>query len=204
MVIFNGKLRVVAIIFYGMFEVLRNHIEKILPLADDEFKLIISHFSYRRFKKGEFLIRQGEDVNYSYFVISGLLKLTYHDESAKEHILSFAMEDWWETDYSAFYNKSKATMSLQCIAHTELLQINLGDYQKLCSVFPKISHFFLQKATSGHIASQQRILSLLSSNARERYEQLLKRYPTLSQRVSKTLLASYLGVSRETLSRLLP
>lgn len=112
------------------------------------------------------------------------------------------MEDWWETDYLAFNTKTKATMSLQCLENSDILCITLKDYHNLCSNLPKIEHFFLQKATSGHIASQQRILSLLSSNAQERYEQLLKRYPFLFQRVSKTLLASYLGVSRETLSRL--
>lgn len=93
-------------------------------------------------------------------------------------------------------------MSLKCLEDSEVLCINLEDYNKLCSVFPKMEHFFLHKATSGHIASQQRILSLLSSSAEERYAQLFKRYPSLFQRVSKTLLASYLGVSRETLSRL--
>ncbi len=68
----------------------------------------------------------------------------------------------------------------------------------------KMEHFFLEKAVNGHIASQQRILSFIMSNAQERFEALLKRYPTFYQRLPKTLLASYLGVSRETLSRLLP
>lgn len=112
------------------------------------------------------------------------------------------MEDWWETDFLAFYTKTKATMSLQCLEDTRVLCISLENYRKLCSGLQKTEHFFLRKATSGHIASQQRILSLLSSNAKERYDQLLKRHPSLFQRVPKTLLASYLGVSRETLSRL--
>ncbi|MBC9797250.1 Crp/Fnr family transcriptional regulator [Sinomicrobium weinanense] len=185
-----------------MQEKLREHIEEIMPLTDDEFAFIDSHFSVQNFKKHEFLIRQGEDVKYTYFVVSGLLKLIYNDESGKEHILSFAMEDWWETDFLAFYTKTKATMSLQCLEDTHVFCISPEDYQTLCAGLPKMEHFFLKKATSGHIASQQRILSLLSSNAKERYEQLLKRYPSLFQRVPKTLLASYLGVSRETLSRL--
>ncbi|MGS2762036.1 Crp/Fnr family transcriptional regulator [Sinomicrobium sp. M5D2P9] len=185
-----------------MRETLRQHIEEIVPLTDDEFAFVATHFSVHNFKKREYLIRQGEDVTYTYFVVSGLLKLIYNDESGKEHILSFAMEDWWETDFLAFYSKIKATMSLQCLEDTCVLCISLEDYQKLCSGLPKMEHFFLKKATSGHIASQQRILSLLSSNAKERYEQLIKRYPSLFQRVPKTLIASYLGVSRETLSRL--
>lgn len=181
---------------------LRQHIEEIMPLTDDEFAFVASHFSVQHFKKHEFPIRQGQDAAYTYFVVSGLLKLVYNDESGKEHILSFAMEDWWETDFLAFYTKTKATMSLQCLEDTRVLCLTLENYRKLCSGLQKMEHFFLKKATSGHIASQQRILSLLSSNAKERYDQLLKRYPSLFQRVPKTLLASYLGVSRETLSRL--
>lgn len=77
----------------------RKHIEEIIPLADSEFNLIESYFFIQKFKKREYLIRQEERVSYTYFVISGLLKLIYNDESGKEHILSFAMEDWWETDY---------------------------------------------------------------------------------------------------------
>lgn len=181
---------------------LRRHIEEIAPLTDDEFALVVSHFTLQKFKRNELLVRQGERVSHMYFVISGLLKLIYHDESGKEHILSFAMEDWWETDYRAFYTASTATMSLQCLEDSEVLCITLRDYRQLCAALPKVVSFFLEKATSGHIASQQRILSLLRSSAQERYEQLLQRYPSLFQRVPKTLLASYLGVSRETLSRL--
>ncbi|MDR7127921.1 CRP-like cAMP-binding protein [Algoriphagus sp. 4150] len=185
-----------------MIQELKRHIEEIITLTDDEFSSISSYFFLQKFKKGEFLIRQGTNVPYTYFVISGLLKLISTDESGKEHILSFAMEDWWETDYLAFYTKTKAKMSLQCLEDSDILCISLENYHNLCSAYPLMEHFFLQKATSGHIASQQRILSLLSSDAKERYEGLLKRYPSLIQRVPKTLLAAYLGVSRETLSRL--
>ncbi|HAO27431.1 MAG TPA: Crp/Fnr family transcriptional regulator, partial [Chryseobacterium indologenes] len=63
-------------------------------------------------------------------------------------------------------------------------------------------HFFLEKAYMGFIAAQQRIISTMTTGIKERYEQLLQKYPSLIQRVPKTLLAAYLGVSRETLSRL--
>nr|WP_295872295.1 cyclic nucleotide-binding domain-containing protein [uncultured Chitinophaga sp.] len=122
-----------------MQEKLRQHIEKIVSLTDEEFDFVRSHFSVKQAKKKTFLFQTGESVRYSYFVVSGLLTLIYHDDTGKQHIVSFAMEDWWE-----------------------------------------------------------------SANAKERYEQLLQRYPALLQRVPNTLLASYLGVSRETLSRLWP
>lgn len=185
-----------------MQEKLRKHIEKIVPLTDDEFAFVLSHFTIKNYKKRDFLIQHGESVKYVYFVISGLLMLVYNDESDKQHIVSFAMEDWWESDFLAYHTQAKATMSLQCLEDTDVFCLSLQDYHKLCTGLHKMEHFFLTKANAGHIGSQQRILSFLTSNAKQRYEQLLKRYPSLFQRVPKTLLASYLGVSRETLSRL--
>lgn len=185
-----------------MQQKLREHIEKIVPLTDDEFAFVLSHFTTKSYKKREFLIQEGKSVKYAYFVVSGLLMLIYNNESGKQHIVSFAMEDWWESDFLAYHTQTKATMSLQCLEDTDVFCLSLEDYQQLCAGLQKMEHFFLRKANAGHIGSQQRILSFLTSNAKERYEQLLKRYPSLFQRVPKSLLASYLGVSRETLSRL--
>lgn len=185
-----------------MFEVLRTHIEKIIKLTDEEFELVAKHFTIQTFKRRDYIIQKGDRVEHSYFVISGLLMLAYTDESAKQHIVSFAMEDWWETDFLAYHSQTKATMSLQCLEDTQVLCLSLTNYKQLCSNSHKMEHFFLEKANGGHIGSQQRILSFLTSGAKERYEQLLKRYPSLLQRVPKALIASYLGVSRETLSRL--
>ena len=185
-----------------MHKKLRQHIEAIVPLSDEEFAFVASHFSHQKAKKKEYLIREGNKVSHVFFVVSGLLKLTYRDESGRESIVSFAMEDWWESDYQAFYGKHKATMSLQCLEDSEVFCITVEDYYKLCAGLQKMEHFFLEKANRGHIGSQQRIIAFLTLSARERYEHLLKRYPSLLQRVPKSLIASYLGVSRETLSRL--
>jgi CRP-like cAMP-binding protein len=185
-----------------MQHILRQHIEKIISLSNEEFAFVWSHFTVESHKKRDFLIQKGQAVPHVYFVVSGLLKLMYNDDAGNEHIVAFAMEDWWESDYLAFYTRSRATMSLQCLEDTTVFCITLHDYQKLCEGLPKIEHFLLVKGNNGHIAGQQRILSLLALTAAERYEHFIKRYPLLTQRVSKTLIASYLGVSRETLSRL--
>lgn len=180
----------------------RSHIEKIVALTDADFEFVMAHFCQKEFRKNEFLIEKGNLVTESFFVLSGLLKLINLDDSGKEHIVSFAMEDWWESDFLAFHTQTKATMSLQCIEDTSVLCLSLKNYKSLCQSLQKMEYFFLTKANSGHLASQQRILSFLSSSAKERYDQLLKKYPSLLQRVPKTMIASYLGVSRETLSRL--
>lgn len=181
---------------------LRAHIEKILPLSEAEFNDISSCFTYKKYRKHQYVIQEGELVPYNYFVLKGLLKLVYTDESGKEHIVGFAMEDWWETDFAAYYQGQKATMSLECVEDTEVLCLSLEDYRKICSIHPKMEHFFLEKAYMGFISAQQRIISTMTTGIKERYEQLLEKYPSLVQRVPKSLLAAYLGVSRETLSRL--
>lgn len=185
-----------------MRQKLREHIEKIIALSDDEFAFVLTHFTSKKFKKHQFLIQEGDAVKYSYFVVSGLLKLVYTDDTGKEHIVSFAMEDWWESDFYAYYTQTEATMSLECLEDTEVFCLSFEDYKKLCDGLQKMERFFLQKSNFGFLASQRRIISWLTSSAKERYEQLVKQYPSLIQRVPKKLLATYLGVSRETLSRL--
>jgi CRP-like cAMP-binding protein len=184
-----------------MQQTLREHIGKIIPLTDEEFDFILTQFTTKKFKKHQYIIQEGDNVKYAYFVISGLLKLVYTDNSGKQHIVSFAMEDWWESDYYAFHTQTPATLSLECLEDTEVYCLSLEGYGILCDQLQKMERFFLQKANFGFLAAQRRILSLLTTDAKERYEQLVKQSPALVQRVPKSLLAAYLGVSRETLSR---
>jgi CRP-like cAMP-binding protein len=185
-----------------MSKELRSHIEKIISLTDQEFDYILSHFTTKKLKKHQFLVQEGDSVQTDYFVVKGLLKAYHIDKEGKEHIMQFAMEDWWITDYQAYFNQVKASLQVDCIEDSELLCLSLHHREKLCADLHKVEHFFRRKSNSGYIALQRRILSLLNSNAKERYEQLLHQYPDLLQRIPKTLIAAYLGVSRETLSRL--
>jgi len=185
-----------------MSDILRKQIEKITPLTDSEFDYILSHFSSRKLKKHQYLVQEGDGVENDFFVTKGLLKSYYVSPEGKEHIMQFAMEDWWITDYQAYFNQTTSTVNIDCIEATEVLCLSLYNREKLCSEMHKIEHFFRKKSNAGYVALQRRILSLLNSSAKERYEELLRQYPTLFQRVPKTLIASYLGVSRETLSRI--
>lgn len=180
---------------------LRRHFEKLIPLTDQEFDYVLSHFTTKKLKKHQFLIQEGDNVINDYFVVKGLLKAYHVDRTGKEHIMQFAMEDWWISDYQAYLSQTKATLNVDCIEDVELLCLSLYNRDKICANLHKIEHFFRRNSNAGYVALQRRLLSLLSNNAEERYKQLLSQYPTLFQRVPKTLIASYLGVSRETLSR---
>ena len=181
---------------------LREHIERIVALTDEEFEYIFAHFTSKKLKKHQFVVQDGSPVNYEYFVVNGLLKASFVNDGGKEHILQFAMENWWVTDYQAFVRQTPATLNIDCVEDVELLSLSFANKQKLCSESHKMEHFFRMKTTLGYISLQQRILSLMNDDALSRYRQLFAAHPQLFQRIPKALIASYLGVSRETLSRM--
>ena len=181
---------------------LRQHIEKVTKISDAEFEYMYSLFSKKKLKKHQFLIQEDTKVLNDYWVVSGLLKAYLTDDNGKIHILQFAMEDWWISDYQALNNDSPATIAIDCVEDCELLVLSKENKEKLCSVVHSASEFFRKKSSAGYVALQQRILLLLNKNPQERYNRLFKLQPLLLQRLPKTLLASYLGISRETLSRL--
>lgn len=184
-----------------MSTVLKQHIAAIISLTDAEFGQVLSYFTTKKLKKHQYLVQEGSEVQQEYFVESGLLKAAYVNDAGKEHILQFAMEEWWISDYLAYSQQTPARLNITCLEDTTLLCISLENKKKLCEASHKMEHFFRMKVSTGFVAQQQRILSLLSNDAQSRYELLLSQYPRLFQRVSKTLIAAYLGVSRETLSR---
>ena len=181
---------------------LRKHIEEIVLLTDDEFSYVLSHFSALIRRKHQYIVQEGEPVDKEFWVVKGCLKSCFLDSSGKEHILQFAMEDWWTTDYEAFHNRTHATVSIDCIEDCELLYITFENREKLIGEMHKMACFWGKKTRMGYVALQKRILSLLKDSAKERFDKLLLQYPHLFQRVPKKLIAAYLGVTRETLSRL--
>lgn len=185
-----------------MEDILRQQIEKIVKLTDDEFKFALSHFSVKSFKKHQYVLQAGNPAPNDHFVVKGLLKSFYADAGGKIHILQFAMEDWWISDPQAYHNALTATLNIDCLEDTQVYIISLDNREKLCAASRKMEYFFRKKTQAGYIALQKRIQSLMSQNARERYDEFASLYPQLTQRLPKTLIASYLGISRETLSRL--
>jgi len=184
-----------------MSQILRQQIEKISRLTDSEFDYILSHFTLKKFKKHQFVVQEGQMTEHDFFILSGCLKSYSTDANGKEHIIQFGLQDWWITDYESYYYQTKATVNIDCIEDSELLALSYRNREKLCAEIHKMEHFFRKKTNKRNVALQQRILSLLSSSAKERYDKLLEQYPHFFQKIPKHLIASYLGVTRETLSR---
>ena len=126
----------------------------------------------------------------------------YLDSEGKEHIVQFAGENWWMADYQSYFNQKQATLHIVCMEDAEILCTTLNGRETLSSDLHKMEHFFRVKLTKGYVALQRRIISLLSSTPQQRYEEFGKLYPHMMQKIPKKYIAEYLGVSRETLSRL--
>ncbi|MGE6219674.1 Crp/Fnr family transcriptional regulator [Nubsella zeaxanthinifaciens] len=181
---------------------LRQHIQQIVTLSNEQFDIVLQHFTPKTVAKKSYLIKAGQKVTSEFLVVEGLLKTFLFDEKAKEHILQFAMENWWVSDYPAYAKQQSGDMCVQALENCIVLELSLADKASLCEKVPQMNVFFGKKSFGGYVALQKRVLSMMKSSPNEKYELLLEQYPQLFQRVSKTMIAHYLGVSRETLSRL--
>src|SRR6185436_7323230 len=103
-----------------MSEGLRKHIGAIISLSDTEFEYVLSHFKPRKVKKHQFVVQEGGRVENDFFIVSGCLKSFHTDNDGKLHIIRFGLQDWWITDYEAYYNQSIATVNIDCIEDSEL------------------------------------------------------------------------------------
>jgi len=183
-------------------EILKNHLAKTISLTDAEFDYFYSHFKPLSFKKGEAIINAGDRVDCEYFVLEGCLKTFFINDDQKMFILQFAMPTWWASDFNSLYNGDAATVNLDCVTDAEVLCLSSEDREKLCKEIYPLEYFFRWRSNRGYVASQKRLLSFMNNDAKTRYEELLAMYPQLYNIVPKQLIAAYLGVSRETLSRL--
>ncbi|MBS1602445.1 MAG: Crp/Fnr family transcriptional regulator [Bacteroidetes bacterium] len=182
--------------------ILREHVSKVASLSKDQFDYFYSRFRPQRYRKGQMIIREGDRVSCEYFVLDGYLKSFYINEDMRMFILQFAMTASWISDYNALYDGTRATTNLDCITDVELLCLSSEDKEELCQEIGQLELFFRWRINRDYVAAQKRLLSFMSDDTRHRYEELITQYPQLHNIVPKHLIAAYLGVSRETISRL--
>jgi CRP-like cAMP-binding protein len=183
-------------------QLLKEHVAGIVSLTNEEFEDFFSRFQPQSYKKGQAIIAAGDQVQAEYFVLSGCLKTFFINDDLKMFILQFAMPTWWASDYNALYSGARATIGVDCITDAEVLCLPAAAREDVCRKIHAVEHFFRWRTNKGYVASQKRLLSMMNNDVKRRYEELMNQYPELYNMVPKQLIAAYLGVSRETLSRL--
>ncbi|HTH56628.1 MAG TPA: Crp/Fnr family transcriptional regulator [Cyclobacteriaceae bacterium] len=156
----------------------------------------------RKFMKGQYVVQQGDVCKYENFVLSGCLKTFYVDPEGQEHIVMFAIEDWWTSDLGSFINQAPADFNVQCLENSEVAQISFEDLEKLYLEIPQLERFFRIIIQKGFASSLKRIVNNFALPAKERYLKFRVQYPQIEQRVPQYMIASYLGMTKEFLSKI--
>ncbi len=185
-----------------MFSLLRTHIEKRVHLTDEEFNICTKYFVSKKLKKHQFLLNEGDVCRYVGFVNSGCLREYEIDSKGTEHILQFAIEDWWVSDLNSFLSGLPSNYNIDALEDSEVLLLERSAREGLLDNCPKMERFFRLLIEANHIATQQRIADSLSASAEERYLKFIKTYPKLLEQVPQNHIASYLGITPQSLSRI--
>ena len=185
------------------YAVLWEHINRYKKISYEDFENCKTLFHVEYFKQHNLVIKAGDLVTKQYFIVKGCLR-TYmpDDERDREYIVQFAVEEWWASDYIAYYTNSPATLDVECLEDCILLSIQKKDLESLYLQVDGLESFFLRKLENAFVAFQKRILSNLKETAEQRYEEFIRQYPTIEQRVKNFQIASYLGITPESLSRI--
>jgi CRP-like cAMP-binding protein len=184
------------------FERLRAYIGARAAVTPADFDLIRPLFAPRRLDKGEVLQRAGEPARHMVFVAKGCLRSYVIDDKGKVHIVGFAPEDWWLSDSARFLDGGPSTLFIDAIEATDVLLTDHASHQRMLDTVPAIAAAYRAGLQRLAAAREKRIIASLSASAPERYLDFAARYPTLLRRVPLRMLASYLGMSPETLSRI--
>jgi CRP/FNR family transcriptional regulator, anaerobic regulatory protein len=177
----------------------QKYLELVLPKT--EFNQLSAYLIEKKIKKGEIILNAGSICNHSFFVEEGLLRSYSIDEQGKEHIIQFAPENWMISDRSSLLFQEPSEFYIDAVENTILIMFEEEFVNKASEVSAKF-RTFNQKALNNHIRHQQkRINQLLSATAEERYLNFIELYPNVTLRVPQWMIASYLGITPESLSR---
>lgn len=186
----------------AMWDLLLKNLSKYVELTPEECEIIRSLFVYRKYRKRQYIQQEGEVTRLETFVIKGITRTYEVDETGQEHVIQFGPEDWWVGDLYSFLTDTPSKYNIDCLEDTEALQITKQDQETLYQRVPKMERHFRILIQNAFIASTQRLSSSLSKSASEQYEEFIKRYPHIEQRVPNHQIASYLGITPQSLSRI--
>jgi CRP-like cAMP-binding protein len=185
-----------------MQELLIRNLGKHVSLTDEEIETIESLFTFKKFRKHQYILQEGDIARYETFIIKGVTRTYEVDEKGQEHIVQFGLEDWWVGDLYSFLTETASLYNIDCLEDTEVMRISRPDLELLYLEVPKMERHFRILFQNAFIASTRRVSSVLTKPALERYEDFIRQYPQIEQRVANHQVASYLGITPQSLSRL--
>ena len=173
-----------------------------MSFKESDFNEVLKEFEVVSFRKKHNLINKDQQVKHQYFVLNGCLRTYLIDSSGKEHTIQFAVEGWWVSDYIAYYKEGPSIFNIECLEDCRLMKVSKGQLVSLFSSVPALEGYFRRQLENAFVAFQTRILSSLYMPAEDRYDSFIKTYPDIEQRVKNYQIASYLGITPESLSRI--
>lgn len=187
-----------------MFDVLFRYFEDKsgITLSDEHQQLIERAFRPKKLRKKQYLLQEGDVCKYIGFIVSGSARMFSIDEKGHEHIVRFGVEGWWVGDSESHILELPSKYNVEVLEDTDLLLVTKDGYQQLINNVPAVAATIKALDKQSFIASQKRIHAAISMTAEERFEDLANTYPDFIQRFPQNMIASYLGISPETLSRI--
>ena len=185
-----------------MFGVLFKAINEKVNLTEDEQETCKAFFTPKKLRKKQYLLQQDDVCKYTAFVEKGVLRSYTLDEKGYEHIVQFALEGWWVSDIYSFLTAEPSIYNIDALEDSEVFLLTRSSNEAMLEKVPKMERYFRILSQNSLIAMQRRLVGSLSQSAEEKYSRLVSTYPDIIQRVPQHMIASYLGITPETLSRI--
>jgi CRP-like cAMP-binding protein len=185
-----------------MFELLSQSIQEKISLTDEEFNFTKTLFIPKKLRKKQYLLQEGDVSKYTAFVEKGILRTYTVDDKGNEPILQFSMEGWWAGDLYSFLTEEPSQYNIEALEDCELLLITKPSWNTLLEKIPAFERYFRILIQNSLIATQRRLMGSMSESAEEKYTKLINNFPGCLQRIPQHMIASYLGITPETLSRI--
>lgn len=186
----------------SMFEQLFHTINQKIELTAEGLEMIKPFFIPKKIRKRQYLLQDGDVCKYTAFVEKGVLRSYSVDEKGNEHIIQFALEGWWIGDQYSLLTCEPSTYNIDALEDSELLLMTHAGSEAMMEAVPGMEKYFRILLQNNMIAMQRRLVASLSLTAEEKYKRMLNAYPNIIQRVPQHMIASYLGITPETLSRI--
>jgi CRP-like cAMP-binding protein len=184
-----------------MYEVFFQTLQEKLPFNADEMAVLKRFLTPKKLRKKQYILQEGDVCKFFAFVEKGALKSYSIDEKGGEHIIQFAIEGWMISDLYSFLTGEPASYNIDALEDSELVLINKAAHEELLRLSPKYETWIRLQITGAYIAMQRRLTSIISLSLEERYTSFTNTYPEIVQRVPQHMIASFMGLTPETLSR---